>query len=108
MYSFDHYDQVVQVFHRLILPARAVESPQTEAMDPYEEVGSILTNLTREKAARLALLDKSSPFLSNLPAQLSSSSLVRRQGYAATLRNITLKAEVSSVNIMKDLASLCQ
>ena len=63
-------------------------------MDPYEEVGSILTNLTREKAARQALLDQSCPFLSSLPAQLTSSSLARRQGFAATLKNIALKAEV--------------
>ena len=65
-------------------------------MDPYEEVGSILTNLTREKTARLALLDQGCPFLSSLPVQLNSSSLARRQGFASTLRNIALKAEVSS------------
>jgi hypothetical protein len=80
---------------RLMLPERAQEVPEPSDQDPYQEVGSILTNLTRDATARLTLVgDGIGPFITGAPAQLRSTNAARRRGCSTTLRNMIFKAEV--------------
>lgn len=86
---------------RELLPERALAEPSTSGQDdfpdPYREVGSILTNITRDPAARLALLGGSSgsAYLAGAAGQLQSRCVARRRGCATTIRNLAFKAEVS-------------
>ncbi|WIA33946.1 hypothetical protein OEZ86_007041 [Tetradesmus obliquus] len=62
--------------------------------DPYQHIGSLLTNASRLQAGRQLLLQPGRGFLQALAAQLGpSSSLARRRGCSGALRNCCISAE---------------
>jgi len=84
---------------RTLLLERGQRDQGPSGRDPYQEVGSILTNVTREPSARLALAvagteDGVGFFLGGAARQLRSKTAARRRGCATTLRNLAFKAEV--------------
>ncbi|KAG1679930.1 hypothetical protein FOA52_006994 [Chlamydomonas sp. UWO 241] len=61
--------------------------------DPFEHVASVLTNVTRLKAARLLLLQEGRGLLQVLVAQLASPSELRRRGATGAIKNCCMQAQ---------------
>lgn len=76
---------------RAVLLSKFVEGPGDEALD---YIAPILTNVTRQRAGRVLLLDPSRGFLRALASQLRSGGVMRRRGCAAALRNVCFGAQV--------------
>lgn len=73
--------------------------------DPYQHIGSLLTNASRLQAGRQLLLQPGRGFLQALAAQLGpSSSLARRRGCSGALRNCCISAEVGAAGHAEGLA----
>ena len=72
-----------------------MEGPSDESLD---YIAPIVTNVTRQKAGRMLLLDPSRGFLRALTSQLRSTSVMRRRGCAAALRNVCYGAQVCSAS----------
>ncbi|MED6180255.1 hypothetical protein PIB30_008755 [Stylosanthes scabra] len=68
--------------------------------DPFEHVGSILVNISKQQAGRQLLLDPKRGLLKQIIRQFDSNSLLRKKGVSGTIRNCCFEAENQLQNLL--------
>nr|XP_043639890.1 protein HGH1 homolog [Erigeron canadensis] len=68
--------------------------------DPFGYVGSILVNVSKNKAGRLLILDPKRGLLKQIVRQFDSTSLLRKKGVAGTIRNCCFEADNQLQNLL--------
>lgn len=68
--------------------------------DAFEHVGSILVNITKQRAGRELLLDPKRGLLKQIIRQFDSNSLLRKKGVSGTVRNCCFEAETQLQNLL--------
>ncbi|KAI9111794.1 hypothetical protein K1719_017484 [Acacia pycnantha] len=68
--------------------------------DPFEHVGSILVNISKQQAGRKLLLDPKRGLLKQIIRQFDSNSSLRRKGVFGTLHNCCFEAESQLQNLL--------
>ncbi|XP_054808202.1 uncharacterized protein LOC129310398 isoform X3 [Prosopis cineraria] len=67
---------------------------------PFEHVGSILVNISKQQAGRKLLLDPRRGLLKQIIRQFDSNSSLRKKGVFGTLRNCCFEAENQLQNLL--------
>lgn len=80
--------------HAVFLLQRITRTPPEELHDPFEHAADVLTNLTRLEAGRTVFTDQDLAAASVLVEQLDSSSVIRRRGAAACLKNLCMDEDL--------------
>ncbi|KAI4314168.1 hypothetical protein L6164_027103 [Bauhinia variegata] len=68
--------------------------------DPFEHVGSILVNISKQQAGRNLLLDPKRGLLKQIIRQFDSNSSIRKKGVSGTIRNCCFEAENQLQNLL--------
>ncbi|KAL5061590.1 hypothetical protein RYX36_023327 [Vicia faba] len=68
--------------------------------DSFEHVGSILVNITKQRAGRELLLDPKRSLLKQIIRQFDSNSSLRKKGVSGTIRNCCFEAENQLQNLL--------
>ncbi|KAB1208043.1 hypothetical protein CJ030_MR7G000827 [Morella rubra] len=68
--------------------------------DPFEHVGSILVNISKQEAGRKLLLDPKRGLLKQIIRQFDSSSPLRKKGVSGSIRNCCFEAENQLQNLL--------
>uniref|UniRef100_A0A2N9ELY8 Protein HGH1 homolog n=1 Tax=Fagus sylvatica TaxID=28930 RepID=A0A2N9ELY8_FAGSY len=68
--------------------------------DPFEHVGSILVNISKQEAGRKLLLEPKRGLLKQIIRQFDSSSPLRKKGVSGTVRNCCFEAESQLQNLL--------
>lgn len=68
--------------------------------DSFEHVGSILVNITKQRAGRELLLDPKRGLLKQIIRQFDSNSSLRKKGVSGTIRNCCFEAENQLQNLL--------
>ncbi|XP_061358594.1 uncharacterized protein LOC133302789 [Gastrolobium bilobum] len=68
--------------------------------DPFEHVGSILVNISKQRAGRELLLDPKRGLLKQIIRQFDSNSSLRKKGVSGTIRNCCFEAESQLQNLL--------
>lgn len=68
--------------------------------DSFEHVGSILVNITKQRAGRELLLDPKRGLLKQIIRQFDSNSALRKKGVSGTIRNCCFEAENQLQNLL--------
>ncbi|KAL2344567.1 hypothetical protein Fmac_005852 [Flemingia macrophylla] len=68
--------------------------------DPFEHVGSILVNISKQREGRELLLDAKRGLLKQIIRQFDSNSLLRKKGVSGTIRNCCFEAENQLQNLL--------
>uniref|UniRef100_A0A803P9S8 Protein HGH1 homolog n=1 Tax=Cannabis sativa TaxID=3483 RepID=A0A803P9S8_CANSA len=72
----------------------------SEAKDAFEHVGSIIVNISKNKAGRELLLDPKRGLLKQMVRQFDSPNSLRRKGVYGTVRNCCFEAENELQNLL--------
>ncbi|GMY26013.1 protein HGH1 homolog [Fagus crenata] len=68
--------------------------------DPFEHVGSILVNISKQEAGRKLFLEPKRGLLKQIIRQFDSSSPLRKKGVSGTVRNCCFEAESQLQNLL--------
>ncbi|PSS13526.1 hypothetical protein CEY00_Acc14137 [Actinidia chinensis var. chinensis] len=68
--------------------------------DPFEQVGSVLVNISKREAGRKLLLDPKRGLLKQVIRQFDSTSSLRKKGVSGTIRNCCFEAENQIQNLL--------
>ncbi|KAF5739245.1 ARM repeat superfamily protein isoform 1 [Tripterygium wilfordii] len=68
--------------------------------DPFDHVGSILVNISKQEAGRAMFLDPKQGLLKQILRQFDSASSLRRKGVSGTIRNCCFEAENQLQNLL--------
>ncbi|XP_057416494.1 uncharacterized protein LOC130711096 isoform X2 [Lotus japonicus] len=68
--------------------------------DAFEHVGSILVNISKQRAGRELLLDPKRGLLKQIIRQFDSNSSLRKKGVSGTIRNCCFEAENQLQNLL--------
>ncbi|XP_057949205.1 uncharacterized protein LOC131144523 [Malania oleifera] len=68
--------------------------------DPFEHVGSILVNISKQETGRKILLDPKRALLKQIIRQFDSRSPLRKKGVSGTIRNCCFEAESQLQNLL--------
>ncbi|XP_076928635.1 uncharacterized protein LOC143592648 [Bidens hawaiensis] len=68
--------------------------------DPFGHVGSILVNVSKNKAGRTLLLDPKRGLLKQIIRQFDSTSILRKKGVSGTIRNCCFEADNQLQNLL--------
>ncbi|KAJ7943487.1 ARM repeat superfamily protein [Quillaja saponaria] len=68
--------------------------------DPFEHVGLILVNISKQEAGRKLLLDPKRGLLKQIIRQFDSTSHLRKKGVSGTIRNCCFEAECELHNLL--------
>ncbi|XP_015895082.3 uncharacterized protein LOC107428987 [Ziziphus jujuba] len=93
-------DEKMQGLYIMKLVRSFCRSPSETGEDPFEHVGSILVNISKQQAGRKLLLDPKRGLLKQILRQFDSTSSLRRKGVSGTIRNCCFEAESQLQNLL--------
>ncbi|KAI3696407.1 hypothetical protein L1987_79421 [Smallanthus sonchifolius] len=93
-------DDKVQGLYVMKLVRSFCTSSSEKKDDPFGHVGSILVNVSKNKAGRTLLLDPKRGLLKQIIRQFDSTSLLRKKGVSGTIRNCCFEADNQLQNLL--------
>lgn len=93
-------DEKMQGLYVMKLVRSFCRSSDEASEDPFEHVGSILVNISKQEAGRKLLLDPKRGLLRQIIRQFDSPSPLRRKGVSGTIRNCCFEAESQLQNLL--------
>ncbi|KVI05534.1 Armadillo-like helical [Cynara cardunculus var. scolymus] len=93
-------DDKVQGLYVMKLVRSFCTSSNEKKDDPFGHVGSILVNVSKNKAGRVLLLDPKRGLLKQIIRQFDSTSLLRKKGVSGTIRNCCFEADNQLQNLL--------
>ncbi|XP_059448445.1 uncharacterized protein LOC132179701 isoform X2 [Corylus avellana] len=93
-------DEKMHGLHVMKLVRSFCRSSSESSDDPFEHVGSILVNISKQEAGRKLLLDPKRGLLKQIIRQFDSSSPLRKKGVSGTIRNCCFEAESELQNLL--------
>ncbi|KAF3431449.1 hypothetical protein FNV43_RR26180 [Rhamnella rubrinervis] len=93
-------DEKMQGLYIMKLVRSFCRSPSETGEDPFELVGSILVNISKQEEGRKLLLDPKRGLLKQIVRQFDSTSSLRKKGVSGTIRNCCFEAESELQNLL--------
>ncbi|KAL5553827.1 hypothetical protein UlMin_041228 [Ulmus minor] len=93
-------DEKMQGLYVMKLVRSFCRSSGEASEDPFEHVGSILVNISKQEAGRSLLLDPKRGLLKQIIRQFDSTSPLRRKGVFGTVRNCCFEAKSQLQNLL--------